>query len=44
MIIIQHTLAEMGWPQPPSLLQTKKLTAEGGVNNTIFSKKFSRWI
>ncbi|KAL7486231.1 hypothetical protein ACHAW6_011827 [Cyclotella cf. meneghiniana] len=34
MVPLPHTLAELGWPQPPSPLQTDNATALGFVNDT----------
>ena len=38
MITLRQTLYEMGWPQPPTPLQTYNYTGEGVVNNTIFQR------
>ena len=34
----RQTLIETGWPQPPTPIQTDNTTAEGVVNNNIFTK------
>ena len=39
MISIWQNLAEMGWLQPPSPVQTDNSSAEGVVNNTILPWK-----
>ena len=39
MVPMRQTLSEMGWPQPPSPLQTNNSTAECVVNNTIILLK-----
>ena len=39
LLPMRQTLIEMGWPQPPSPIQTDNTTAEGVVNGTIVSKK-----
>ena len=39
MVPLRQALTEMGWPQPPSPLQTDNSTADGVVNNTIVPKK-----
>ena len=39
MVLMRPTLIEMGWPQPPTPIQTDNTTAEGVVNNTIVAKK-----
>ena len=39
MLPIRQTLIEMGWKQPPSLIQTDNLTASGVVNKTIIQRK-----
>ena len=44
MIPLQQTLAEIGWPQPPSPVQTDNSTTEGVVNNTIVPRKLNLWI
>ena len=38
MVPMRQTLIEMGWPQPPTPIQTDNTTAEGVVNNTIVAK------
>ena len=38
MVPMRQTLIEMGWPQPPTPIQTDNTTAEGVVNNTIVEK------
>ena len=35
---MRQTLIEMGWPQPPTPIQTDNTTAEGVVNNKNFTK------
>ena len=35
MVPLRQTLKEMGWPQPPSPVQTDNSTAVGVINNTI---------
>ena len=39
LVPMRKTLIEMGWPQPPNPIQTDNTTAEGVVNNKIFTKK-----
>ena len=39
MVPMRQALAEMGWPQPPSPVQTDNSTAAGVVNNTIVPRK-----
>ena len=39
MVAMRQTLIEMGWPQPPTPIQTDNTTAEGVVNNKIVTKK-----
>ena len=39
MAPLRQTLIEMGWPQPPSPLQTDNSAAAGVVNKTIVAKK-----
>ena len=39
MVPMSQTFIEMGWPQPPTPIQTDNTTAEGVVNNTIVAKK-----
>ena len=39
MVPIHHTLIEMGWPQPPALIQNENSTAAGVVDNTIVPRK-----
>ena len=34
-----QTLIEMGWPQPPTLIQSDNTTSEGVANNKIVTKK-----
>ena len=41
MVPMRQTLIEMGWPQPPTPIQTDNTTAEGVVNNTIVAKKLN---
>jgi len=36
---IRQTLIEMGWPQPPTPVQTDNTTAVGVVNKTLVSNK-----
>ena len=36
---MRQTLIEMGWPEPPTPIQTDNTTAESVVNNKIFTKK-----
>ena len=38
LVPMRQTLIEMGWPQPPTPIQTDNTTAEGVVNNKIFTK------
>ena len=35
MVPMRNTLAEMGWPQPKSPVQTDNSTTVGSVNDTI---------
>ena len=39
LVPMRQTLIEMGWPQPPTPIQTDNTTAEGVVNKTIVTKK-----
>ena len=39
MIPMRQSLIEMGWPQPPSPIQTDNSTAVGVVNNTIVPRR-----
>ena len=39
MIPLRQALNEMGWPQPPSPIQTDNSTASGVVNNKIVPRK-----
>ena len=39
MVPIRNTLAEMGWPQPKSPIQTDNSTAVGFVNDTIITRR-----
>ena len=39
LVPMRQTLIEMGWPQPPTTIQTDNTTAEGVVNNKIVTKK-----
>ena len=39
LVPMRQTLIEMGWPQPPTPIQTDNKTAEGVVNNKIVTKK-----
>ena len=39
LVPMSQTLMEMGWPQPPTPIQTDNTTAEGVVNNKFFTKK-----
>ena len=39
MVPTRQTFIEMGWPQPPTPIQTDNTTAEGVVNNKIVTKK-----
>ena len=39
LVPMRQTLIEMGWPQPPTPIQTDNTTAEGVVNNKIVTKK-----
>ena len=38
MVLMRPTLIEMGWPQPPTPIQTDNTTAEGVFNNMIVEK------
>ena len=38
MLLIRHTLVEMGWPQPQTLIQTDNSTAVGFTNKNIVKK------
>ena len=40
MVPTRQTFIEMGWPQPPTPIQTDNTTAKGVVNNTIVAKKW----
>ena len=50
MVVLRNTLIEVGWPQPPSPIQTNNTTAACVVNGTIVSKKLKsvdlrlRWL
>ena len=39
LVPMRQTLIEMGWPQPPTPIQTDNTTAEGVVNNKIVTKQ-----
>ena len=39
LVLICQTLFEMGWPHPPTPIQTEKSTAAGVVNDTIIARK-----
>ena len=39
LLPIRQTLIKMGWPQPPTPVQTDNTTAVGVVNKTLVSKK-----
>jgi hypothetical protein len=39
MVPLRQTLIEMGWPQPPSPIQTDNSTAVGVTNDTIIPKR-----
>ena len=39
MVPMRNTLAEMGWPQPKSPIQTDNSTAVGFVNDTIITRR-----
>jgi hypothetical protein len=39
MVPLRNTLAEMGWPQPKSPIQTDNSTAVGFVNDTIITRR-----
>ena len=39
LVPMRQTLIEMGWPQPPTPIQTDNTTDEGVANNKIFTKK-----
>ena len=38
LVPMKQTLIEMGWPQPPTPIQTDNTTSEGVVNNKIVTK------
>ena len=38
---MRQTLIEMGWPQPPTPIQTDNTTAKGVVNNKNFTKNWN---
>ena len=39
VVPMRRTLIEVGWPQPPTPIQTYNTTAGDVVNNTIVTKK-----
>ena len=39
LVLMRQTLKEMGWPQPPTPIQTDNTTAEDVVNKNIVTKK-----
>ena len=39
LVPLRQTLCEMGWPQPPTPVQTDNTTAAGVVNKTLVSNK-----
>ena len=39
MVPLRNSLAEMGWPQPTSPIQTHNTTALGVANKTIITRK-----
>jgi hypothetical protein len=39
MVPLRNTLIEMGWPQPPSPIQTDNSTAVGFTNDTIIARR-----
>ena len=43
LVPILQTLIEIGWPQPPTPIQTDISTAAGVVNDTIIAQKPSPW-
>ena len=43
VVPMRRTLIEVGWPQPPTPIQTYNTTAGDVVNNTIVTKKWSLW-
>ena len=40
MMPMRKTLIEIGWPQPPTPIQTDNTTYEGVVNNTSVAQKW----
>ena len=38
-VYLQQILAEMGHPQPPTLIQTDNITVKGVINNKIHPKQ-----
>ena len=43
LVPTRQTLIEMGWPQPPTPIQTDNTKAEGVVNKKIVTKKWNLW-
>ena len=43
MVPLCHTLTEMGWKQPPSLLQSDHSTAVGMTNCTLIPRQSKFW-
>ena len=43
ILLMRQTLIDMGWPQPPSPIQTDNSTVTGVVNKNITTKKSSIW-
>ena len=39
MVPLRQTLIKMGWPQPPTPIQTDNTTAAGVVNDTLVTNK-----
>ena len=39
MITLRQTLIKMGWPHPPSPIQTDKTTSAGVVNKSIVPQR-----
>ena len=39
LVTMRQTLIEVGWPQPPTLIQTDNSTEAGVVNYTIIAWK-----
>ena len=43
MVPLRNTLTEMGWPQPPTPLQSDNSTAVGMTNRTLIPRKSKNW-